>query len=162
MNISEHQIKLLCSIRNQGLYWVLMSSWIFPGGACGKQPACQRRRYKRHSIPGSGRFPGGRNGNWLQYSRLENSMDRRAWQATVRELQRIRHYWSHLARMHTQPNLLSSGTLRLLLVYVSSYYRDQWEDQGWKYQGRSPDGGRGKPHGGMCPDAEYFFIPAVD
>ena len=30
-------------------------------------------------IPGSGRFPGGRNGNPLHYSYLENPMDRRAW-----------------------------------------------------------------------------------
>ena len=35
------------------------------------------------SIPGSGRSPGGRNGNPLQYSGLGNPMDRRAWQATV-------------------------------------------------------------------------------
>ena len=31
------------------------------------------------SIPGSGRSPGGRNGNLLQYSYLENPMDRGAW-----------------------------------------------------------------------------------
>ena len=30
-------------------------------------------------IPGSGRFPGGGHGNPLQYSCLENSMDRGAW-----------------------------------------------------------------------------------
>ena len=35
------------------------------------------------SIPGSGRSPGGGHGNPLQYSRLENSMDRGAWRATV-------------------------------------------------------------------------------
>ena len=35
------------------------------------------------SIPGSGRFPGGGNGNPLQYSCLENLMDREVWQATV-------------------------------------------------------------------------------
>ena len=34
------------------------------------------------SIPESGRSPGGENGNPLQYSCLENSMDRGAWQAT--------------------------------------------------------------------------------
>ena len=33
-------------------------------------------------IPGSGRSPGGGNGNPLQYSCLGNSMDRGAWQAT--------------------------------------------------------------------------------
>ena len=35
------------------------------------------------SIPGSGRPPGGEHGNSLQYSFLENNMDREAWQATV-------------------------------------------------------------------------------
>jgi len=35
------------------------------------------------SIPGSGRSPGGGHGNPLQYSCLENAMDREAWQATV-------------------------------------------------------------------------------
>ena len=34
-------------------------------------------------IPGSGRSPEEGNGNPLQYSCLENPMDRRAWQATV-------------------------------------------------------------------------------
>ena len=34
-------------------------------------------------IPGSGRYPRGGNGNPLQYSCLENPMDRGAWQATV-------------------------------------------------------------------------------
>ena len=35
------------------------------------------------SIPGSGRSPGEGHGNPLQYSCLENPMDRGAWQATV-------------------------------------------------------------------------------
>ena len=35
------------------------------------------------SIPGSGRSPGGGNGNSLQYSCLENPMDRETWQAIV-------------------------------------------------------------------------------
>ena len=35
------------------------------------------------SIPGLGRSPGGGHGNPLQYSCLENPMDRGAWQATV-------------------------------------------------------------------------------
>ena len=34
-------------------------------------------------IPGSGRSPGERNGNPLQYSCLENPMDRGAWQASL-------------------------------------------------------------------------------
>ena len=35
------------------------------------------------SIPGSGRYSGGGNGNPLQYSCLENPMDGGAWKATV-------------------------------------------------------------------------------
>ena len=34
-------------------------------------------------IPGLGRFPGGGHGNPVQYSSLENPVDRLAWQATV-------------------------------------------------------------------------------
>ena len=37
-------------------------------------------------IPWSGRSPGGGHGNSLQYSCLENSMDRGAWSATVHEV----------------------------------------------------------------------------
>jgi len=38
------------------------------------------------SVPGSGRSPGGGNGNHLHYFCLENPMDRGAWQATVCEV----------------------------------------------------------------------------
>ena len=57
----------------------------FPGGGTGKEPTCQCRREVRDagSIPGSERYPGGRNANPLQYSCLENPMDKGAWQATV-------------------------------------------------------------------------------
>ena len=38
------------------------------------------------SIPGSGRSPGGGNGNSLHYSCLGNPMNREAWQTTVHEV----------------------------------------------------------------------------
>ena len=38
------------------------------------------------SIPGSERFPGGEHGNPLQYSCLENPMDRGAWGTTVHRI----------------------------------------------------------------------------
>ena len=56
----------------------------FPGGASGKEPACQCRRCKRHEFdPESESSPREGNGNLLQYSCLENSMDGGAWWATV-------------------------------------------------------------------------------
>ena len=50
----------------------------------GKEFACQCRRHRRRRlIPGLGRYPGEENGNSLQYSCLESSMDREAWWAIV-------------------------------------------------------------------------------
>ena len=43
------------------------------------------------SILGSGRSPGEGNGNPLQYSCLENPMDRGAWWATVHGVARVGH-----------------------------------------------------------------------
>ena len=42
------------------------------------------------SVPGLGRSPGGRNGNPLKYSCLENPMDRGAWWATVHRVAKSR------------------------------------------------------------------------
>ena len=72
----------------EALFWLfsglnrLMYSKGFPGGASGKESACQCRRHKRF-IPGLGRHPGVGNSNPLQYSSLENPIDRGAWKATV-------------------------------------------------------------------------------
>ena len=49
----------------------------FPGGSDSEESACNSGDLC--SIPGSGRSPGEGNGHPLQYSRLENSMDRGAW-----------------------------------------------------------------------------------
>ena len=53
----------------------------FPGGSDHKESACDTGDWS--SIPGSGRCPGEGNGNPLQYSCLENSMDRGAWWAAI-------------------------------------------------------------------------------
>ena len=42
-------------------------------------------------IPGLGRYPGGQHGNPLQYSCLENPMDRGAWGAIVHGVTQIGH-----------------------------------------------------------------------
>ena len=53
----------------------------FPSGSDGKESACISR--DPGSVAMSGRSPGEGNGNPLQYSWLENSMDREAWLASV-------------------------------------------------------------------------------
>ena len=60
----------------------------------GKPPWCSGKESTCHTgdagdlgpIPGSGRSPGGGNGNPLQYSCLKYPMDRGAWQAIVHEV----------------------------------------------------------------------------
>ena len=52
------------------------NTWSFPGGSEGKASACNAGDLG--SIPGSGRSPEEGNGNPLQYSGLENPMDRGA------------------------------------------------------------------------------------
>ena len=47
-------------------------------------------------IPGSGRSPGGGCGNPLQYSCLENPMDRGAWQAIVHRVAKSQTQLKHL------------------------------------------------------------------
>ena len=53
------------------------------------------------SVPGLGRSPGGGNGNSLQYFCLENSMDKRAWQAISMGSQRVGH---NLVTDHKMPS----------------------------------------------------------
>ena len=65
----------------------------FSGGSVVKNlPAIAGDTRDMGSIPGSGRSPGGSNGNPLQYSCLKNLMDRGAWQATqYMGSQRVEH-----------------------------------------------------------------------
>ena len=58
-----------------------MFLWGFPGGSGGKESTCMAGDLG--SIPGLGRSPGEGSGNSLQYSCLENPMDRGAWWATA-------------------------------------------------------------------------------
>ena len=68
----------------------------FPGGSVGKESACDAEDLS--SIPGLGRSPGGGPGNPLQYSCLENPMDRGAWRAAVHGFEKSRTWLSDLAQ----------------------------------------------------------------
>ena len=66
----------------------------FPGDTGGTNlPANARDVRDASSTPGSGRSPRGGNSNPLQYSYLENPMDKGAWWATVQSIgsQRVGH-----------------------------------------------------------------------
>ena len=63
----------------------------FPGGEVVKNPPADAGDTGDAGlIPESGRYPRGENGNPLQYSCLENPMDRGDWQATVHRVKKTR------------------------------------------------------------------------
>ena len=71
----------------------ILKLWGFPGGTVVKNPPANAEDTKDMSlILGSGRSLGVGNGNPLQYSCLENPMDRGTWQAIVIGSQRVRHH----------------------------------------------------------------------
>ena len=83
----------------------------FPDGSSNNESACSAR--DRGSIPGSGRSPGGGHGNPLQYSGLENPVDRGAWWATIHGVAQ-----SDM----TERAGLSFSSLSLLGFMVNSHY----------------------------------------
>ena len=64
----------------------------FPYGSVCKESACNAGQ--PGLIPGLGRSPGEGNGNPLQYSCLENPMDRGDWKASVHGVARVGHDWA--------------------------------------------------------------------
>ena len=85
----------------------------FPSGTSSKEPDCYAGAAGDGGlIPGLGRFPGGGHGNPLQYSCLENLMDRRVWQGMVH---RVAKSWTRLKRlsMHAHECKIHSDVRKL-------------------------------------------------
>ena len=79
--------------------WVGFPCWVSPVALVVKsRPANAGDLRDLGLIPGLGRSPGGGHGNPLQYSCLENPMDRGAWCATVH---RVPQRWTQLKRLST-------------------------------------------------------------
>ena len=104
--------RLLYKIEQSSLCYTVGPCWLsilniagcFPGGASGREPTSQCRRCKRLGFDyWVGRSPGGGHGNSLQYSCLENPMDRGAWQDTV---YRVTQSKTRLMELSTQGVLL--------------------------------------------------------
>ena len=74
----------------------------FPGGIVVKNPPASKGDIRDvDSIPGSGKSPGVGNVNPLQYSCLENVMDRGAWWAAVHEVTKSQIQLSACVHTHT-------------------------------------------------------------
>ena len=86
-----------------------MASQGFPNGSVVKNPPANTGASRDMGlIPRLGRFPGGGNGKLIQYSCLENPMDRGAWQATVHGVTKSRTLLKCLS-MHICRWLLSNS-----------------------------------------------------
>ena len=84
----------------------------FPGGSEGKESACSVGDLG--SIPESGRSPGEGNGNTLDYSCLENPMDRGACGATVYSVAKSHAQLSNQAQQLKQFIICNKRTLKTL------------------------------------------------
>ena len=73
---------LLTQRKQPNLWFGIGDIWGFPGGSNGKESACNAE--EQGSTPWLGRSPGRRHGNPLQFSCMENPMDRGAWWASPR------------------------------------------------------------------------------
>ena len=128
------------------------SVWGFPGGSKGKESACNEGDLG--SVPGLGRSPGEGNDYLLQYSCLENPMDRGALQAidlvTKSQTRLSRHAFTFQCLY--RPTLLESGNniakrkfiteKQQILIFplctvesVYSYLKNKcknWHVSGWK------------------------------
>ena len=85
VNLSRFQVGYSERTLGRKGFWNLKATLLdtggFPGGLDGKESACNAG--DPGSILGSGRYPGEGNGYPLQYSYLENFMDRGYWNVTV-------------------------------------------------------------------------------
>ena len=89
----------------------------FPGGTVVKNPSANAGDPRDvGSIPGSGRFTGGGNGNPLQYSCLGNPMDRGVWWARVHGVQKNRTQLS--THTHTKLELVILKLLPLSAALI--------------------------------------------
>ena len=91
------------------LCWTNSMLWCLPGGTRVKNPPDNAGdESDTGSLPGSGRSPGVGNGNPLQYSCLENLMDRGAWWAAVHRV----------AKSWTQPKQLSTIVCWIIFLFL--------------------------------------------
>ena len=109
------------------LHAALFHSPRLPGDTSGKVPTCQAGGIRDADlIPESKRFSGERNYSPLQYSCLENPMDRRAWWVTYTQsigLQRAGHDWRDLAHILGTAAACSSVEMNVGFISTAAYIR---------------------------------------
>ena len=110
------------------IYWP--NSLGFPRWPSGKESACQCKRLKRHRFnPWVRRSPGGGNSNPLQYSWLENSIDKGAWWATVHGVPKSWTWLSTHTHTHSKINHRNSRIKKKIRILFALYMLNKWSSK---------------------------------
>ena len=89
LNLAKLECPTIQNEKNNSFFTGLLLRWASQVALVVKNPPANAGDIRDVSlIPRLGRFPGGGHGNPLQYSCLENPMDRAAWWATVHSVTR--------------------------------------------------------------------------
>ena len=137
MKVVRRQIWRFASPHSDTISWwkqglgglnVLMG---FPGGSLGKESACNAGDTRAVGlIPKLGRSSRGGHSNPLQYSCLENAMDRGAWRARVHGSQRVGHDWSdwtqHICRTFKLSHWLRCPILLFLFSFLFTFQQGKF------------------------------------
>ena len=129
MNLQVHQMPKGSAEQKRYLSTNVFAPRGFPGGLVVKNPPANTGELRDTGlIPGLGRSPGGRHGNPLQHSCLENPMDRGAWRAAVHRVAKSRTRLKRLSgcrrartRAHTHTHTLHAIKDHVCFVYHSSH-----------------------------------------
>ena len=132
-NIIHYYRVSKCSMQNEGHRWwmftvgkfrqAFMGDMGFPVGTAVKNLGANAGDIRGVGlIPGWGRFSGAGHGNPLQYSRLENPVDRGPWRATVHALSNSQTQLKRLS-MRTAHRVMLIAFLGILSIFLSSPIR---------------------------------------
>ena len=124
---------LLCLAFPHSFLWLSNIPYGLPGGSDSKESVCNAGDLG--SIPGLGRYPREGNNYPLQYSGLENSMDRGVWQATVHGVAKSQTWLSDFSlsqysiymyiHIHTYIHTHSTSFLSIHLSMIRKMERKQ-------------------------------------
>jgi len=115
------------------LDWITISVGGFPGELVVKNPLANAGNVRdMASIPGSGRSPGGRHGNPLQYSCLEHPIDRGAWRATLHRVAKSQTRLKQLSmHAHTPLSELLFNSMVTAPYFSIQFYLKMYRCQSW-------------------------------
>ena len=121
-------LSLYKAVRGKFHCWEISIQKGLPLWLSSKKSACNAKAPgDTTSIPGVGKTPGGRHGNSLGYSCLENPMDMGARRATIHGVTRVGHDWASKQQQQHPSHIAHQNSVPLLTVLTD--YLFNWDTQ---------------------------------